>query len=201
VITGDLIDISNYYIPRVGSFIYKLQLQFKDKIIFIPGNHEYFDNAEIFLKKINSNEFRILRNNSHEFSRGKGKLNFIGLDYPWPHRRISPERILKSKRFLEIAKKGINGDYPCIVLNHDPEDFTWMKEEKVDLLLSGHTHGGHVKFTDERESILSPLSIIFKYYSGYYQEGVSQLYVNRGMGNTFPIRVKCPPEITLIELV
>jgi|GEM_PF-2102313 predicted MPP superfamily phosphohydrolase len=201
VITGDLIDISNYYIPRVGNFIYKLKSFFKNKIIFISGNHEYFDHGEYFFNRIDSEDILFLRNSHVEISRGKGRLNLIGLDYPWPHRMISPERILKSKQFYKNATSKMRIENPVILLNHDPADFIWLKDEAVDLVLSGHTHGGHVKFTDQRESILSPLSLIFKYYNGYYKEGKSQLYVNRGMGNTFPIRLKCPPEITLIELI
>ncbi len=61
------------------------------------------------------------------------------------------------------------------------------------LVLSGHTHGGQLNFP--------PVSMLFAYKSGLYRLGRVQLYVNRGVGNSWmPLRVNAPPEVTLFTL-
>ncbi len=66
----------------------------------------------------------------------------------------------------------------------------------VDLMLSGHTHGGQVKIPLYGPLILPPQGQ--KYVEGHFRIGKMQLYVNRGLGSVgLPFRFNCPPEITI----
>ncbi|HUX28879.1 MAG TPA: hypothetical protein VMV39_08820, partial [Terracidiphilus sp.] len=69
----------------------------------------------------------------------------------------------------------------------------------VDLMLSGHTHGGQIRLPLIGALELPPLGR--KYIEGAFRVGGMQLYVNRGIGTVgLPFRFDCPPEITLITL-
>ena len=70
----------------------------------------------------------------------------------------------------------------------------------IDLMLSGHTHGGQVKFEFLGNSA-SPARLITRYVAGHYRSNRSHLNVSRGIGTTGPpVRLNAAPEITLLTL-
>jgi predicted MPP superfamily phosphohydrolase len=84
-----------------------------------------------------------------------------------------------------------------LLLAHSPDYVTEAAERGVDVQLSGHTHGGHLRL---------PLLGGFgmprfgrRYLMGRYQVGPTALYVSRGLGGV-PLRLLCPPEATIITL-
>ncbi len=89
-----------------------------------------------------------------------------------------------------------------IVLCHEPDIFDECTETYVDLMLSGHTHGGQVKIPFIGAVMLPRMGQI--YDEGLYAADnarSSQLYVNRGLGTTkMPLRFMSVPEITVLEL-
>lgn len=87
-----------------------------------------------------------------------------------------------------------------ILLAHEPDVLPLVSAHNVDLMLSGHTHGGQVRFPFLPAMFLPELGR--QYVEGHYRLGPTQLYVNRGVGTVnLPFRFNCPPEITLITLV
>jgi predicted MPP superfamily phosphohydrolase len=92
-----------------------------------------------------------------------------------------------------------HADAPVILLVHEPdyadEVVTHPRAREVDLILSGHTHGGQIRLP-----LIGPIALPpnGKFYpEGHFQVGTSQLYVNRGIGTVgVPFRLNCPPEIT-----
>jgi predicted MPP superfamily phosphohydrolase len=92
---------------------------------------------------------------------------------------------------------------PVILMVHEPDYVDdLMKHPQfplVDLVLSGHTHGGQVRLPLIKPFALPPLGQ--KYVEGLFRFGHLQLYVNRGIGTVDkPFRFNCPPEITHITL-
>jgi predicted MPP superfamily phosphohydrolase len=86
-----------------------------------------------------------------------------------------------------------------ILLAHEPDVLPLVAGHNVDLMLSGHTHGGQVRFPFLPAMFLPELGQ--HYIEGLYRLGPTQLYVNRGVGTVnLPFRFNCPPEITLITL-
>jgi len=88
-------------------------------------------------------------------------------------------------------------------MSHDPSH--WEKQvqtdySKVDLTLSGHTHGA--QFGIEIPGFKwSPVKYFYKQWAGLYKSGEQFLYVNRGLGFLgYPGRLGIWPEITVIEL-
>jgi predicted MPP superfamily phosphohydrolase len=93
---------------------------------------------------------------------------------------------------------------PVILMCHEPDYADVLaldpRFQKVDLMLSGHSHGGQVRLPFAGPLILPPLGK--KYVEGLFHLGRTQLYVNRGIGTVgMPFRFDCPAEITEITLV
>jgi predicted MPP superfamily phosphohydrolase len=91
-------------------------------------------------------------------------------------------------------------DHLRLLLLHDPRGFHALPEDDVDLVLSGHTHGGQVG--------LVSLGIDWTVLSrtqwpdqGLFARGRSHLYVHRGTGfYGFPLRVGVPAELSVLEV-
>ena len=89
---------------------------------------------------------------------------------------------------------------PLILMAHEPDYADQVIGSGVDLMLSGHTHGGQVRIPFLPPMHLPPMGR--KYVEGHFLLGGLQLYVTRGIGTVeVPFRFRCPPEITLITLV
>ncbi len=89
---------------------------------------------------------------------------------------------------------------PLILMAHEPDFADSVVGSGVDLMLSGHTHGGQVRIPFARPFNLPPLGR--KYVEGLFSVGDLQLFVTRGVGTVgVPFRFRCPPEITVITLV
>jgi hypothetical protein len=81
-------------------------------------------------------------------------------------------------------------------LAHHPHAFDAAAAAKIPLTLSGHTHGGQLMLSEQFG--FGPA--MFRYWSGLYRSGASQLVVSNGVGNWFPLRVNAPAEIIHITL-
>jgi predicted MPP superfamily phosphohydrolase len=85
-----------------------------------------------------------------------------------------------------------------LLLAHNPIILRRAARAHVDLVLSGHTHGGQVKFRSEQAASGRPRRRLLR---GLGRQGETQIYVTRGLGTVvLPIRYGCPPEVSLLEL-
>jgi predicted MPP superfamily phosphohydrolase len=85
-----------------------------------------------------------------------------------------------------------------LLLAHNPIILRRAARAGVDLVLSGHTHGGQVALRSERGSKGRPRR---RTLQGLGRQGDTQIYVTRGVGTVIlPIRYGCPPEVSLLEL-
>jgi len=104
---------------------------------------------------------------------------------------------MAGKTDVPAALKGSYPDEPKILLAHNPLIFRQSVRAKIDLTLSGHTHGGQIKMRDPEKRILPRR----KLSSGLHRRNESQIYITRGIGTVVvPARYQCPPEISLLEL-
>lgn len=175
--TGDLIEDAKF-LPETLEVLSGIRAP----MYGIPGNHDYWSKAPFepiarcFAATGGAwleDEERIIAN---------GKINLIGVAHLGPkHPTPSPKPGMKN-----------------ILLIHYP---AWAKmfEEKFDLLLAGHSHGGQVRLP-LYGAILLPF-LVDEYDLGLFQTKAGPLYVNAGIGWFYsPVRFNCRPEITVIEI-
>lgn len=86
-----------------------------------------------------------------------------------------------------------------IVLSHSPDQLDWARAYDVDLMLSGHTHGGQIRLPIIGP-IFSPCASGVKYDNGLFHAPPTILHVTRGISGKQPLRWNCPPEIALLTL-
>lgn len=161
-----------------------------DGVFYVLGNHDHYVGADQVRGAMAEAGLVELRNASAVIRRGEAALAIAGVG---------------DLRFdvidFDAAVRGVPYDVPRVVLSHDPDVFAfWPAATRLDLMLSGHTHGGqaHLPFLGPP---YVPSQFGFRYLAGLVREGDRQLYVSRGLGLiTAPVRWHCPPEITLLVL-
>jgi predicted MPP superfamily phosphohydrolase len=93
------------------------------------------------------------------------------------------------------------GDRPHLrlLLSHSPDQYAWARTYGFDLMLAGHNHGGQIVFP-----LLGPMAVPsrygVKYACGVFYEAPTLLHVSRGISSELPLRLRCPPELALLEL-
>lgn len=86
-----------------------------------------------------------------------------------------------------------------ICLAHTPDVLPWAVRHRVDLLLAGHTHGGQVRLPVVG-ALVCPSLYGVAYQEGFYRRAGTLLHVTRGLGSLQPLRLGCPPEVSLLIL-
>lgn len=106
----------------------------------------------------------------------------------------------QEKQHLGRALEGCRHADSALLLSHNPDYVERIHDERVGLVLSGHTHGGQCVFPVIGAPIL-PSRFGQKYASGLCRGPVARVFVTRGVGHSFPpFRINCPAEIALLTL-
>lgn len=100
---------------------------------------------------------------------------------------------------LETTLAGVPPEAARIMFTHSPDAFPSAARAGVPLVIAGHTHGGQVVLP-KIGALIKRTRLPLNPPCGLFQIGDSQLYISRGAGGTIPLRVNCPPEVTLIDL-
>ena len=88
-----------------------------------------------------------------------------------------------------------------ILLSHRPELFDTYADQGMDLVLSGHAHGGQFRLPFIGGLVAPNQGLFPKYDAGIYTEDNTNMLVSRGVGNSIlPFRINNRPEVILIEL-
>jgi len=161
----------------------------------VLGNHDIGVGANEVTAALEASGIAVLKNACLPIERGTSRIWLAGLDDPLEG-RANPELAIPE------SIRNVTNE-PILLLCHAPDFADRLLShpagQAVDLMLSGHTHGGQVRFPFMRPLVLPPMGR--KYIEGSFQLGSLQLYVNRGIGTIgLPFRFDCPPEITVITL-
>ncbi len=169
------------------------------------GNHDFFQDADYVAKALNNESPIQLLRNEHRILKINGKeLYMMGID-DTQSSGARMDEVLKyygaMDEYLKNNEPAFN-TAPKVLLCHKPYGFDTLAAKEIDLVLSGHTHGGQVVPIKFGTFNLSFAATVSKYIEGIYKIGKSNMYVSRGIGSVgLPIRINCPPEITKITLV
>ncbi|QWG33670.1 metallophosphoesterase [Bacillus mycoides] len=199
VITGDLIDSKSYDAEISLQVIRELVTEYP--VYFVTGNHEQwsgkYNSLEKELKKYN---VTVLRNEHVSIQKDGQEINLLGIDDPeFTSGNRDEEHIVKSE--IRKAKDGINSDGFKVLLSHRPEFLEAYANEQVDLVLSGHAHGGQVRLPFIGGLVAPNQGMLPKYTAGLYEQQNTSMIVSRGLGNSIiPQRVFNRPEIVVVQL-
>jgi len=107
--------------------------------------------------------------------------------------------VLRGKPDINRTLRAVPRNEPVVLLVHEPDIADQVALHSVNLQLSGHSHGGQIRFPLIGPPYLPKLA--HKYPRGLYRIGPLTLYTNVGLGTVrLPMRFNCPPEITLLTL-
>ena len=168
-----------------------------DGVFGVLGNHDWgIDGHEVAREIERTSPMRILMNEHVLLKRGGETIALAGLEDLW-------------KRYpdTERALVGISPEMPRIMLSHNPDLAEYYcgssklaESRRIDLQLSGHTHGGEVRIP-----LFGPPHIPSKYgrkfEQGLVQGALQRVYVSRGICSPRGVRFGCPPEVTGITLI
>jgi predicted MPP superfamily phosphohydrolase len=158
-------------------------------IYSVIGNHDIWADVALVMQGLQESRIPILVNQGLKITEGGAAINLVGLDDGW-----------SGHADLDLAYEGLQNSTPTIMLLHEPDlADRYADDPRVSLMLSGHTHGGQVRFNDK--PVIAP-HLGKKYNMGLFQVGDLWLYTSPGIGViSVPIRYNCPPEVSEIILV
>lgn len=188
VVTGDLITTGPDYIEVMAAELGRLEAPLG--VYACLGNHDYFGTGGRVGPALRGHGIEVLDNRGLLLRRPGGHLYVAGVDDNWSGRD-------DLKRALRERPQGA----PTVLLAHDPGLFPKAAAARVDLMLSGHTHGGQfaVPWMVRRFNLAR---LMTPFSSGLYQTDESVLYVNHGLGTSGPpIRLGARPELAVLTLM
>ena len=190
VLTGDLVDSNHTNVDRA--------VQFGDEIVkicpvyYVTGNHEYWlekSEYDELMDGLASAGVVILDDQVVEISRGDAKFRLVGLD---------------DKSLADGTLEALLSDERefTVVLAHEPQYLARYAGTGVDLVLSGHAHGGQFRLPFVGGIVAPDQGFLPEYTAGEYFMNGTEMIVSRGLGNSvIPVRLFNYPEIVCVELV
>jgi predicted MPP superfamily phosphohydrolase len=188
VMTGDYV----CYSPRfVGPFA-ELISGFTVPTICVLGNHDYWTDGHGVMDALTLNHYTVLRNQHTRVNVHGAPLTVIGID-----------DAVTGQADVARAFRGVSPGDTLLVLCHVPSLVesvaTAVASRGQALMLSGHTHGGHVQIPKLTEHLFRKLGT--PYIKGFYRVSDTLLYVNCGIGSSsVPIRAGAPAEVAIFTL-
>ena len=195
VITGDFIDFSRYNIENSSNFISGVSDSYK--VYYVPGNHEAalksrYEEVQNNLQKAGAT---VLDNENYKICKDNECINLIGVqDISFIENK--DKNILKNT-ISELKNESLYN----ILLSHRPNLWETYEKAGMDLVLSGHAHGGQIRLPFNNGLYAPDQGVFPQYTSGANKFGNTLVVISRGLGNSrFPFRVNNRPEIVNIIL-
>ena len=189
VITGDLIDSNRYNLDQSLELVRNI----KDisPIYYVTGNHEIATNdADNIKTSLMDLGVKVLSNEEQTIEYKGEKIRIIGIEDP-----------LNGILVSEALRQFEDNDLFTLVLSHRPETFQDYIDYKMDVVFSGHAHGGQFRIPGLGGLVAPGQGLFPSYTAGMYTEDTTNMIVSRGLGNSvIPIRVLNSPEIVLVTL-
>jgi predicted MPP superfamily phosphohydrolase len=192
LLTGDFLTIETQHSPDPLARALAPLAAMRGRVFACFGNHDH-ECPELVKEALQRADVELLLDRAVEVDLAWGRVQLVGADHRWSGR----EDALKS---LSLAYPRVLGVLRLWLL-HDPGAFRAIPEGDADLVLSGHTHGGHLGLLSLglSHTIVSAATSMPDH--GLWARGKDRLYVHRGTGHYgFPLRVGVPAEESLLEV-
>ena len=203
IMSGDIIDKREEDIEKFISMYKKIYERYPT--YYSIGNHERklgWKKYKKYLKMLQMCGVHVIINGSEKLIKNDKHIIINALKF---RENMQPKVLTKEKEeeFISYMKnklKNLDTKDFNILIAHDPENFKMYKQLGVDLVFSGHVHGGLIRFG--KICLLSPRRTFFPKYSyGKNTEENTTIITSAGMGKaTLPIRLFNRPEIVIVTL-
>ena len=188
-LTGDFVDGS---VPQLGAAMSLLGgLESRHGSFFVTGNHEYYSGANAWIEALEGWGIRVLRNTMDIITHDGAELELLGVD-DWRAAR----RVEGHGYDLDKAAAKRKTERTAVLLSHQPKAIDHAAKHEIDLVLSGHTHGGQIWPFNYVVALVQP------YVKGLHRHTErTWIYVHSGTGYWGPpLRLGVPSEIASIRL-
>ncbi len=198
VITGDLIDSKRYDLQVSLDFLKSI----KDvaPIYYVSGNHEAGSGRyEEIVNSLKGIGIKILDDEFEIISVNEDKIAILGLGDP----SFYPSYISNQSKYdlKETINNIDDNSIFKLLISHRPEIFNIYVENNIDLVLTGHAHGGQIRIPFIGGLIAPNQGLFPKYTSGTFKEENTTMIVSRGIGNSIlPFRINNRPELVVVTL-
>jgi len=184
-LTGDYISQERSYAAPCAEVVGRLKA--RHGVFAILGNHDHWTDARLITDLFQAEGIRMLINEGVRIDLRAEAFWLAGVD-----------DTMVGLEDLSLSLAGARADEFKLLLAHNPTILRRAARAGVDLVLSGHTHGGQVTLRPEKNRSGRPRRRILR---GLGRRANTQIYVTRGLGTVvLPIRYGCPPEVSLLEL-
>jgi predicted MPP superfamily phosphohydrolase len=158
------------------------------------GNHDY-DDPDGIVRRLGDAGVAVLRNRLTQVTVAGRPLEIGGTDFVFGARG-------RAARYAQVVGGWRPRDgTPRLLLNHDPIAFGSLPERAANLVLSGHTHGGHVGVQLGPSQAFTVIGLLGLPDQGLFARDDMRLFVTRCVGfYGYPMRVGIPPEIAVLVL-
>jgi hypothetical protein len=187
-LTGDYVSHEREYAAPCAEMLGRLRA--RCGVYAVLGNHDHWTDAALVTDLFRAEGIRVLVNEGMRFEHPQHRGASFWL--------AGVDDTMVGLEDLPLALAGSSADELKLLLAHNPIVLRRAARAGVDLVLSGHTHGGQVTLRAERSASGRPRRRLLR---GLGRQGDTQIYVTRGLGTVvLPVRYGCLPEVSLLEL-
>jgi predicted MPP superfamily phosphohydrolase len=184
-LTGDYISQERTYAAPCAELVGRLRA--KHGVFAVLGNHDHWTDAKLIADLFRAEDIRMLINEGLRLDVEGKSFWLAGVD-----------DTMVGLEDVALALAGSRDGEFKLLLAHNPIILRRAARADVDLVLSGHTHGGQVTLRPEKNRSGRPRRRMLR---GLGRRANTQIYVTRGLGTVIlPIRYGCPPEVSVLEL-
>jgi uncharacterized protein len=181
-LTGDFLDRDDrrrWIVPLLG------RLRWRIAAFAVLGNHDKWHEPNLLRRRLSRINIHVLGNTWKQIEVRGLPMIVIGHEGPWF--RPAPDL---SDCPLDVFR---------LCVSHTPDNLGWAQGNHVRLMLSGHNHGGQVRFP-LIGSVFVPSLHGRRFDCGAFEVPPTVLHVSRGLAGKQPLRYNCPPEVTKLIL-
>ena len=195
LLCGDIFDSDSDY-ARSEAFLSQIAEAYP--CYFVMGNHEYGTHRDEQIKElVRSLGITLLEGDCNVFTAGGTSVRIAGVD------DVYHDKIAYAEQLDAVAATLRQASMYTVLLSHEPQFIDQMLGTGVDLILSGHTHGGQWSIPGVLNGLYAPGQGLFpKYAGGRYEFGAQTLVISRGLSKK-PLlvpRIFTPRELVILEL-
>ncbi len=212
VVSGDIIYCYNHWYNFGYSYEKDLKKVMKifDSLVgeypiyYTPGNHECKSNYYPYIRQsLIRSGVTVLDSGIEILEKSGDKISIIGLKDPtfWGGSNVVLDEYI-NKTFEELLNIKEKSEYFTLLISHRPEIFDVYRKAKVDVVFTGHAHGGQWIFPFIGPIFAPQQGYFPKYTSGVHTFDKTKVIINRGLGNSsMPIRLFNRPEMVIVTLL